>query len=71
MGGGTAGSLVAGRLSEKFSVLLLEAGGPTVPAVSNPYLVDYVHNHPAINTALMAQKMSDTDPVRPRIENAY
>lgn len=49
MGGGTAGSIVAGRLSEKFNVLLLESGGHPVPIVANPFLRQYVGVHPAIN----------------------
>ena len=49
VGGGSAGCLVAARLAEKFQVLLLEAGGNPVPAVSVPAYASHIALHPEIN----------------------
>lgn len=49
VGGGTAGCLVAGRLSEHHNVLLLESGGTPVPTTANPFLNEFVATNPAIN----------------------
>jgi choline dehydrogenase-like flavoprotein len=49
VGGGTAGCLVAGRLSEKYNVLLLESGGDPPPTTYNVFLNDYFSFHPSIN----------------------
>ncbi|CAL8130334.1 unnamed protein product [Orchesella dallaii] len=49
VGAGTAGCIVASRLSEQFSVLLLEEGGEPVSAFAVPYFTKWVGYDPAIN----------------------
>ncbi|ODM86677.1 Glucose dehydrogenase [FAD, quinone], partial [Orchesella cincta] len=49
IGAGTAGCIIARRLSEKFNVLLLEAGGEPVPASQVPYFVQHVGYDPGTN----------------------
>ncbi|XP_037024090.1 glucose dehydrogenase [FAD, quinone]-like [Bradysia coprophila] len=49
VGGGSAGSVLAGRLSERFDVLLLEAGGTPPPAVDVPLFASVISQSPSIN----------------------
>lgn len=46
MGAGTAGALVANRLSANYSVLLLEAGGEPHPFQSIPAFATFLVNYP-------------------------
>ncbi|KAJ6635171.1 4-pyridoxate dehydrogenase [Pseudolycoriella hygida] len=49
VGGGSAGCVIAGRLSTRFNVLLLEAGGDPPPATNVPFYVGDVGQAPTIN----------------------
>ncbi|CAL8130308.1 unnamed protein product [Orchesella dallaii] len=51
VGGGSAGCVLAGRISEHFNVLLLEGGGEPVPATQVPYFAYEVGFNPSINYA--------------------
>jgi len=49
VGGGTAGCVLADRLSTKFSVLVIEAGGNPPPLQEIPNLVPFTQDLPEIN----------------------
>ncbi|CAL8130342.1 unnamed protein product [Orchesella dallaii] len=49
VGAGTAGCIIAGRLSEQFNVLLLEAGGEPVPVAQVPYFNLDVASNPDVS----------------------
>ena len=48
VGAGTAGSILANRLSLKHSVLLLEAGGPMPFTVHVPAFASYMYDEPGV-----------------------
>jgi hypothetical protein len=45
---------MAGKLSDTYKVLLLEAGGTPVPATNTPFLNVYINTHPSINNAFVS-----------------
>lgn len=49
VGGGTAGCLLASRLSTRWDVLLLEGGGDPPPVTYNPFLVEQLIFLPKIS----------------------
>ena len=51
VGGGTAGLVVANRLSEHYNVLLLEAGGNPLPLTAAPGLAGALMRHPDVDWA--------------------
>ncbi len=58
VGGGSAGCVLASRLSQNFTVLLLEAGGTPVPTTYVPYLnynKDFLRNR-EINYIINSEK---------------
>lgn len=65
VGGGSAGSAVAARLSEQYQVLLIEAGGDPHPLTYVPLMAEALVNLPMIDWQYTTEPLNNSGFVWP------